>query len=465
MKPQMFFVIAISTFVAFVTVACSAPGGEAWRQPVELRAQPAAPADNAAVAASANHGPLTLDDCIAVALAGNRRVTIADRRILIADNQVDEAWSVIIPRLKGNVRENARGNDSGFGFGGRPSVVSDRQATTAGLSLLVPIYNFGAAQNQLEAQHINVDVARLSATNQRRELAWAVSQAYFRVLESRKIEGVVESSIAVLERQLQITRDFLGEGLAAQNDVLAIEVQLAQRKQEKMRGARNTELAKSTLNRLMGRSVSEPVEIADVLDAPVWRGSFTACLELALSARPDLASLKKQVEMARAEYRAQRADGLYPRLYAFGDYNYSSDSYLLHNDWLSGGIALEVPLFDGGGTMARLAEKEKAIAELRDLHDERVDDIVLDIKQTWLRLEDAAGEIAIAKDGVKLGEENLRVTSDQFGEGLLSSADVLAEEDRLSEARSRSYQTLYEYHASYAGLCYVIGAEPPKGEK
>lgn len=58
--------------------------------------------------------------------------------------------------------------------------------------------------------------------------------------------------------------------------------------------------------------------------------------------------------------------------------------------------------------------------------------------------------------------ENLRIVRDQYGEGLLTSADILIEEDRLARSRSNYFRSLYDYHESYARLINAVGAEPPR---
>lgn len=446
---------------------------------------------------------LSLDECIEMALRSNRRISIADRRVLIARDRVSEAIAMTLPQLSAEGRFTSRNNDSGIQrpeaslrnrlrqsltqaaatslvdqagltptgqflqpSGAGPSfsgTFSQRDAWTGTVSLLVPIYDFGRSEYIRQAQEGRVDTARYDARRERQDVAFAVNQAYYRVLEAEKIKGVVEESIRVVERQLEIARDFLSQGLVAANDVLAVEVQLAERRQELSQAENNIQLAVATLNRQIGADVTQPTTIVDVLEVDPWQGRFTDALMLAIDTRPDLLSLKRQIEIARDEFRAARAEGTAPRIFAFADYNWSSDEFLLNSEWLSGGVAVQIPIFDGGVTIARLQRQRKEIAETVDRYDERIDDIVLDIKQSYLNVNEAAGRIPVARKAVELAEENLRIVRDQYGEGLLTSADVLIEEDRLSRSRSNYFQSLYDYHESYARLINAVGAEPARG--
>ncbi len=439
--------------------ACAAPYGDApLPQP---RALGTGPAPAAAEAALEPGKVLTLDDCVSLALKSNRGYRIAERRALMADDRACERWTRIVPSLTLNAQYKARNNDMGSDLGSFKFVMGHRASATVNAYLLVPIYAFGRETNELDSIEARARAAHIDAGRARQELVNAVSQAYFRRLEAVKILGVVEESIGVVERQLGIARDFLRQGLVARNDVLAGEVQLTERKQDRVRAQNNVELARAALNRIIGLDADAPLEIADVLETAPWTGSYEEVLRLAVENRPDLASLREQVEAARSEWRALSAGNL-PLVYGFGNYNYSTDDVLLNQQWLDGGFAVQVPLLDGAGTYARLKSKEKEIAEVVDRRDDRVDGIVVEVKQAFLAIREAAERIPLARKGVELAEENLRVVRDQYAQGLVTTADVLVEEDRLSRGRSGHTGALYAYHAAVANLACAIGGNLPE---
>ncbi|MEZ5993698.1 MAG: TolC family protein [Planctomycetota bacterium] len=205
--------------------------------------------------------------------------------------------------------------------------------------------------------------------------------------------------------------------------------------------------------------IDSKLSLKDDLEGERWDGEYSRVLFAAIDFRPDLRSLRQQVEIARAEYKGIAA-GFTPNIYAFGSANYSSDEFLLNNTWLSGGIAIEIPIFDGGRSVARMIRKDKEIAEAADLREEAVDDAVLDVKTSYLKLKEASQQIPLAEKGENLARRNLEATQEQYSVGLVSSTDVLLEEDRLARARSTYFQALYGYHTAYARLKYAIGTDP-----
>jgi outer membrane protein TolC len=292
----------------------------------------------------------------------------------------------------------------------------------------------------------------------RQDLTLAVTQAYFRILEARKIRGVVEESIAAVEEQLRIAQDFFEQGIVAKTDVLVAGVQLARRQQDLILAQNNIELATATLNRLMGLSVARPTQVVDVLEVQTWSGPLDLLVRSALEQRPDLEALQNQVEIARARYSSLRSS-FFPRLFAFGNYDRTTDDSQLNQSWFSTGIGVQITLFDVS-TYARIRQQAKLVSDAADVRDDRADDITLEVQRDYLNVGAAARRLPVARQGIEQAEENLRVIRDRYREGLVSSADVLTEEERLAQARSDYTTALYDYHQAYAQLVHTVGAQP-----
>ncbi|MFA5863994.1 MAG: TolC family protein [Phycisphaerae bacterium] len=416
---------------------------------------------------------ITLQECIDKALAHNGGIRITDRRILIAQDRIREAWAIDLPKLTAqgrfDIQEKARApgptataQKIAAITGTTPRIpMIDRDVSSVSTSLLVPIYNFGLGYHQREAARIGVGVSDLMSERARQDLILNVKQAYFRVLEARKIRDVVMDSIQTVTRQLEIARDFLSQGLVAKNDVLVVQVQLAQRKQQLIEAENNIQLAMSTLDRLMDESVTREWKLDDILEVPRWRGNFETVFLLAVRNRPDLEALRKQIKITEEQYRSTRA-GLAPQINGYLNYNYSAVKNVEDKDAAVGGFFVDLPIFDGGLTYAQLARLSKQINEAIDVQSETEKDIILNVKQAYLVLNAAAEQIPVAKISIEQATENLRITRDQYAQGLLTSQDVLLQENALSQTRSNYYQALYAYHQSFAVLVNAIGGQPPE---
>jgi outer membrane protein len=402
--------------------------------------------------------PLTLQDCLRLAEANSRRISIVDRRVLLERDRRLEAFGLVLPRITGQSRASFRSNDQGIIRDGESFVTGGRDIQTASLGLLVPIYDFGGAFSQIKAQRLQIHAAQLDAEQERQDLRLEVTRAYFQILEARKIKTVVEESIQSVEQQLKISRDYYDQGLVAKNDLLVSEVQLARRQQELIQAENAIELSVSTLNRLTGLSVTRPTKVRDITVVEPWNGSFDSLVSLALAHRPDLKAFADRAEIASALYRSARSS-FFPRLFAFGEADYSSDSTLLNNTWLSGGFGMNITLLDAS-TFARIREQRKLADEAADQRQDRVDEAMLEIQRAYLSVRNASETLPVTQKNIDQAEENLRITRDRYREGLVTSADVLVEEERFAQARSDYYAALYGYHQAFAELVHTVGATP-----
>lgn len=405
--------------------------------------------------------PLSLEECVSLAFQNNRSLHMARRKIFIGMDLRRELFGQILPQIKAEGQLSTRNNDPGINSGGISFKTGVKESGITRLSMIVPIYSFGQAWSTLEARDWEIEGLRSDARTVREDLRFAVSQAYFQILEAQEIQSVVKKSLEVLEKQLAISQKYLSQGLVAKNDVLSVRVQMAQRKQDYIRAGNNVEIARATLNRMMGIPINTSLNLKRVLKTVPWKGSFSRCLQAALISRPDLKSLYQKIQALQAKYRATRAE-YFPSIYGFGDYNYTMENRVLNQQWFSGGIAFQWSLLSGGNTYVKMGRKKKEIEMALDLYRERADDLTLEIKKACLNTQEASQRISLAQETISLADENLRIIRDRYQQGLVRSVDVLEEEERLVRAQSNYYQALYDYHKAYAALVNKIGVAPPE---
>lgn len=402
-------------------------------------------------------GPLSLEACVREALSQSRAIRSADRRVLIASDRGDEMLAMLLPRVSAQGRFEARNNDPGAIFNGVGVIAGERRAATGSVNVLVPIYDFGVSYNRLRAAHLEEDRAEHDAEDARLRTEMETSLAYFRVLEARGVLRVVEESLNAVERQVAAAKEARAAGLAAANDVIAAEAQEAERRQQLLSARNNVRIAEAVLNRFLGRDLRAAVEIEDVEDAPAHATPYEGDLAAALDRRPDLAALRTDIEVSQARWRATR-DSFFPRIYAFGSWNGTTDDFVLHKSWLSGGVGIDIPLFDGGSTIAGVRRAGREIEQAVDRNAEGVDDAALSVMKAWLDVDEAQARIPVARKAVELAQENMRVTRDMYAQGISTSTDVLLEEDRLARAQSGALQARYAVHAAQARLRYETGS-------
>ncbi|MFO7820758.1 MAG: TolC family protein [Lentisphaeria bacterium] len=458
MRRLKVYIFAVTTVVSFSGCVVIPPSVPEYN-PAELSApRPLIQELDKVATPPEVQGSLGVEDCVQLAFSNRRALSLADRLVATNLARAREIVAEDYPKLTGGVNWQGRSNDATV------SGIGDRTYTSTSVELSVPIYDFGRTSNRVRAQRLLADAAGRDAERLRQEVRLAVSQTYFQVLRALKEKRVIEQSIAVLEEQLRIARDYLDQGLVAKNDVLAAEVQLAERRQSLIRARNDVRVALSRLNRLVGLPVTHETRLQDVLDVEPWHGSLTALFKTALEQRADLAAFQQRVDAAVRTYQSGGAEYA-PDIEAFGRHDYNSDGSLVNQSWSTVGIGISLPFYQGGARDAKLARLQDEILNAVERRDMHKDDILLDVKDAYLRLANAREQVPVAGKRIELALENLEVTRDRYSQGLVTQTDVLAEENRLISARSDYFSALYGYHQAVVRLRNVIGGPLPNSSQ
>lgn len=172
-------------------------------------------------------------------------------------------------------------------------------------------------------------------------------------------------------------------------------------------------------------------------NAPITEGPvLPRMLAAAMAARPDLRAAEEAVQAARRAMAATRAEAL-PRLAVFGDDGYTSNGYAHLLNTYSYGIALSVPVWEGGRRESRLDEQSAALREaelrLRDLRSQ----VEADVATALLEYAAAAEQLDASGERLQLAEQEVAQARERFRAGVAGNADVIAAQLALNAARGQ----------------------------
>lgn len=398
----------------------------------------------------ATHLPstLTLDDCYHLAIANSDKMSLADLRAMIEEDRTREIWGIAFPQLSGQADLITKGDAK--------HVRHHKRTKNAKVSLIIPIYNFGGAQHAITAQEKREESAIIDIDRARQEVLYATNHAYFILLEAQKLELILKESLQTLQVQYRITKDFKEQGLVHENEMFLVEVEQALLQQDYLQAQNYIALSKAKLNRLIGYELDYPTEIEDILEQTNWDTNLYQILCEGLDNHPVLKSLSAKIEAASYTHRAAKGD-LFPSIYGFTNYSTTDDYALPYKHGLDAGIGVRMTFYDGGTTWAKIKRLKKEVEEMQQRYAATEKDIELGIRSAFLNAESAFNKIPLASKSIALAERSLKITQDHFGEGLVTNADVINDEENLLKARSNYYQSLYQFHKAKADLAYAAG--------
>jgi len=154
--------------------------------------------------------------------------------------------------------------------------------------------------------------------------------------------------------------------LAAAKDVISARSDLAEVRDALIRAQYGVHLARASLNRLLGRSLNKPVEVADLRAQPVVPANEAGAVEAELKHRPELLSLRLLIPPTGAATILATSQTL-PSLSVRAAAVHQTPSVFLRSQWYAAGLALQWPVADGGKATLDRREEEASAQRLRAL--------------------------------------------------------------------------------------------------
>jgi len=140
---------------------------------------------------------VTFDEAIARALEKNPTVAIAATNILRSEALLEQARAAVRPRLSGNLTNTTL--DTGREFSGQ--TVQPQNQSIFGLAASMPV--IAASQWALRTQVMDqIEIARLSVADTRRNIAVATASAYLAVIVQKRQVEVSRSALETARQQL-----------------------------------------------------------------------------------------------------------------------------------------------------------------------------------------------------------------------------------------------------------------------
>jgi len=403
----------------------------------------------------------TLQRALSHALTNSPDARIAQQRITAARAVIDQANSALWPQLQFKstyVRTdnpvmvfgsllNQRSIDLGtLDFNNVPDV--DNLNVRGVVSM--PIYTGGQITAARKGATANAESIKQDARAVRNTLGFEVARAYHTIMKARGFVRATEAAVASYENNVAIARKRHEAGTMLKSDVLAVEVRLAQAREDLVRARNGLALATRALRSLIGVD-DESFEVAE--DAP----SVEVPSELDFSGRPELASLEQKRRAAEVAVQGAKS-GYLPKVGVFGSLDYDH-GWRFNGDggsWTAGAM-LEWNLWDGKATRARVNEA-RANLEMIDEHDRKLRlGLDLEVEQARLGLKEADERLEVTSTVIAQAEESVQLTRARFEQGLALATQLIDAETALTAARVRRAEAEADRNIAIAALRKALG--------
>lgn len=412
--------------------------------------------------------PTTLGEAIALALRQNPDALTSEAQVREAEGSRAGSKGGFFPKL--HLDANAQEYDSPFGIpfalapGTPPAVfpVRDQFTWTFSPSLIQPLTGLWSIYDQYKVASYGVDVAALKLRVARREVAFQVAQAYYRLLEAQRLSDVADASVTQLEAQQKQAQSLFDNGVIGKNDLLRAGLALASARQRAIQAHGSVTLARGQLGTVMGTSPDAPFEPVPFSGEPppVQDGSVESAEGRAVTQRLELGVLDRSI--AQADHGVAAAKKKYiPQINAVANYTHLGGQKLAEENAEYIGLFASWDVWDWGVTSGGVDVANAQLDEARLARKKIEDQVRLEARTAFVNAETARQALGVAKTAVDQAEENYRIVSKKFEANAATSFDVVDAEALLTQARAQVETALYDYLIARAALERATGTALP----
>jgi len=430
---------------------------------------------------------LNLEESINIALAENLTVKSAEAGLEIAKQKVNEARAGFMPVL------SATGSYTYFGelptmdidfdlsaFGLSPELMqmmgmdtppADEESKSggipvgsvdtysAGLSLQQPLFTWGKIYNNYKQAKISMEASQQAYEAAKRQVTLDVTKAFYGVLLTEKLVNVAEKAVSQVEAHVKVAQDLLDAGMATDFDLLRAKVQLANFKSLLIRARNGLTLSKDSFKNTIGMDLNAQINVAGELVYKPLDLDLDQLIESAMANRPEIKQLKLQEQVGK-KYISLAKAGNKPNLALLGNYNLESNADKMgdvfdRDEWNKNWniiLALQVPIFDGLATRARVKQAENGLEQIRIGMEQLTDGVGLEVRAAFLGLRESEELLKVQAETVQQAEESLRIANLRHKNGMITSVELMDTELAFTQAQTNQFNALHDYVIAVAKL-------------
>ena len=403
---------------------------------------------------------LSLEQAIQLAIQNNLATLLARERQREARGLAREALSGLLPDLSGTSSQANRTVNlraQGISFPGVPSLVGPFNSFGARLELVQTIFNLSAIRSY-QAGRVGVDIAKSQEQLARQQVATFTTLAYLDLLRTRQRVEYAQANLDLARSLLMLAQDQRNAGIATGVDVARASTRVSEQTFNLAEARTQAVQALLQLQRVVGLPQGATLTLTDPLRFTAESTpSVETALETANQNRYELRVAEQQVQQRGYERKAAK-DAQLPSLDFAGDYGESGvRPYERSLPTRSYAVRLNVPVFNGGLTRARLAvatsQQREAELQLSDTRGQ----VEQDVRLALVTLGTTAEQVQAAQATLQLAERELQLSRDRFRAGVADNIEVLNAQTALANARDSVVTALAAYNAARVNLAAALG--------
>jgi len=410
----------------------------------------------------------TLQEAIDYALENNRTAKNAALDIEAAIEQKWETTASGLPQLNANVDYQNALKRNVFVIGDQSIEAGPKQSLAATATLSQKLFD-GSYLVGLQSAKVFLEISKNAKEKTDLEVRKAVIDAYGNILLAEESLKILESNIAILEKNLFDITKIYENGLGEEESVEQLKITLSGVKNNLSNVKRLRDLAYQMFNVTIGKAIDAETTLTEDLELLTTQNIVLSLLEADDNVENTIdykiANNDKTAKELLVKLEKSKA---LPTLNAFlnGSYVANRDNFSFTNTgekWFGSslfGVGLNIPIFSSGmrqaATNRAKINLEKAETNLTDTEQK----LKLQIASAKSDYQFAIEDYENKKENLKLAERIEKKNQTKFFEGISSSFELRQAQTQLYNAQNELLQTMLNVINKKAALETVLNEIP-----
>lgn len=318
-----------------------------------------------------------------------------------------------------------------------------KRGTSAGLSLLQPIYTGGRLRYFNKLAKLNVDARTMMKDVVDDNVVQTTEFLYYKVVEFHETDKLLEAMEKEVANIHQDAVNIYENGIVNKNDVLSVELVQDQLSALRVKAANGCKLLRRALAKYIGMA-DEDIDVdlnveKDIVPPETLQMNTAQAVE----ARTETQLLDIWADKASLERKISRGSML-PVVLLGGSANYSK--YI--GNWKPRALAfatVQMPI--SAFWSERHLYKRSKIAEQKalDFRQDKRELITLQVQDAYDNLESTYRQTQIAAKSITRAEENLRINREHYRAGMCNMTSLLDAQRQQQQAQMQYNSAICEY--------------------
>ena len=394
--------------------------------------------------------PLTLAEAEQIALQANPQVRLAVRKVSMAESHVSGAGALDDPSLM---------------YRGWQVPLSQPWNYNAAMNMFMIGQSFPgpgkrALRSEIAGDAVIVAKAELEAT--KRNILAQLREAYYDILRTGDELQVHDEQAAIARQALEAARIKYAVGKVPQQDVLKAQVALTKLIEHLVMLEQDGELARASLNTLLGRNPDLPVDVTGQYRVVAQLPAIPELQQLALANRPELAAGVASIKQSEAGLALARKQYT-PDFSANVGYMLTPSGSQYRNNYMIEG-SMTLPWLNRRKHDSEIAEAQNATTEQQAEFEATRSLVLLQIQQARVRA-DAARRLAELYQNIlrPQTEATLRSTIVAYENDRTDILNLLDSQNTTLDIQYAYFRAAAEFEQRMAELELAVGAPIERG--